>query len=318
MKEIHISKQDKNQRLDKFLKKYFKGATGGFLYKMLRKKNITLNKTKATGTEILKDGDYIQVFFSDETFEKMRASNNSLRDYECLKKVPYDVNVLYEDDDIIVVNKPCGVLSQKAKEEDISLNEMILSYLIHTNQLDSDNFLKFRPSVANRLDRNTSGIVLAGKTLPGQQMLSEVLKKRTIKKIYHCIVCGEISEPMHITGYLAKDEQTNRVFVSTELFENAKEIQTEYEPLYYNGTYTCLKVHLITGRTHQIRAHLASVGHPIVGDPKYGDAKINQKARETYGIKHQLLHAYSVDFPDGRVFVAPEPKEFKRLMGKKE
>lgn len=318
MREIHISSQDENQRLDKFLKKYFKGATGGFIYKMLRKKNITLNKKKADGTEILKNGDCIFVFFSDETFDKMRASREGLQDYERLEKVPYDVQVIYEDEDILVVNKPAGILSQKAKEGDVSLNEMILSYLIHKNQLSGEQFLKFHPSVANRLDRNTSGIILAGKTLSGQQMLSEVLKERTIKKYYHCIVSGKLSEPMHIKGYLWKDEKNNKVTVSPTPFGDAKEIHTEYEMLWCNEAYTCLKVHLITGRSHQIRAHLASIGYPIVGDFKYGDKKINQYVREHYGIKSQLLHAYSVEFPDGRLFVAPEPKIYEHLRETKE
>ena len=318
MREIHISSQDENQRLDKFLKKYFKGATGGFIYKMLRKKNITLNKKKADGTEILKNGDCIFVFFSDETFDKMRASREGLRDYERLEKVPYDVQVIYEDEDILVVNKPAGILSQKAKEDDVSLNEMILSYLIHEKQLSGEQFLKFHPSVANRLDRNTSGIILAGKTLSGQQMLSEVLKERTIKKYYHCIVSGKLSEPMHIKGYLWKDEKNNKVTVSSAPFGDAKEIHTEYEMLWCNEAYTCLKVYLITGRSHQIRAHLASIGYPIVGDFKYGDKKVNQHVRENYGIKSQLLHAYSVEFPDGRLFVAPEPKIYEHLRKTKE
>ena len=132
MKEIKISQGQEHQRLDKFLKKYFKAAGTSFLYKMLRKKNITLNHKKATGAEMLNSGDVIQVFFSDETYDKMRGLTESNGEYEYLSKVPYEVKVIYEDEDILVMDKPSGILSQKAVDEDVSMNEMMLSYLIHT------------------------------------------------------------------------------------------------------------------------------------------------------------------------------------------
>lgn len=314
MKEIKISQGQEHQRLDKFLKKYFKAAGTSFLYKMLRKKNITLNHKKATGAEMLNSGDIIQVFFSDETYDKMRGLTESNGEYEYLSKVPYEVKVIYEDEDILVMDKPSGILSQKAVDEDVSMNEMMLSYLIHTGKLSQEAFETFHPSVANRLDRNTSGLLLAGKSLKGQQMLSEALRERRAEKYYQCVVKGIVEDAMVIEGYLTKDYKTNQVRISNHMTEDAKRIATAYQPVAWNDKYTLLSVHLITGRTHQIRAHLASIHHPILGDPKYGDAKENRFLRETYGIRHQLLHAYHLKFENGQEFVSPVPKIFQQLV----
>lgn len=316
MKEIIISAQEEHQRLDKFLKKYFKAASSSFLYKMMRKKNITLNKQKATGSEILEKGDGIQVFFSDETFDKMRGLSKNHEEFQCLKKVPYDVQVIYEDADILIMNKPAGILSQKSAEDDISMNEKMLSYLIASGQLTEEDYETFHPSVANRLDRNTSGLLLAGKSLKGQQWLTESLRERTAEKFYRCVVKGVIAEGMQIEGYLTKDEKRNQVTISHMPSENGKKIITAYEPLDTNGTYTLLSVHLITGRTHQIRAHLASIHHPILGDPKYGDGKLNAKLLREFGITYQLLHAYQMNFPDGRSFISPTPEVFQMVLTK--
>lgn len=314
MKEIKISQGQEHQRLDKFLKKYFKAAGTSFLYKMLRKKNITLNHKKATGAEMLNSGDVIQVFFSDDTFDKMRGLTESNGEYEYLSKVSYEVKVIYEDEDILVMDKPAGILSQKAVDEDVSMNEMMLSYLIHTGKLSQEAFETFHPSVANRLDRNTSGLLLAGKSLKGQQMLSEALRERSAEKYYQCVVKGVVEDAMVIEGYLTKDYKTNQVRISNHMTEDAKRIATAYQPVAWNDKYTLLSVHLITGRTHQIRAHLASIHHPILGDPKYGDAKENRFLRETYGIRHQLLHAYHLKFENGQEFISPVPKIFQQLV----
>lgn len=314
MTEIEITSSQEKQRFDKFLKKYFKAAGGGFLYKMLRKKNITLNKKKADGSEILQAGDKIQVFFSDETFSKMRGGSAVSSEYQKLLQVPHELQVIYEDDLMLIVNKPSGILSQKAKDSDISLNERILSYLIHEGCLSEETYAVFHPSVANRLDRNTSGIVLAGKSLMGQQMLSDMLRDRSAKKIYHCIVRGKVEEEMHLKGYLLKDERSNQVQIFSNKKQDAKPIETAYRPLVVGSDATLLEVHLITGRSHQIRAHLASIGHPIAGDPKYGDMVWNKKLRQDFSVRFQLLHAYSITLPDGRSFIADEPEIFSQIM----
>lgn len=316
MKEFIIKKNEEQQRLDKYLKKLLPNATSSFLYKMLRKKNITLNGKKAEGNEILSGGDKVCVFFSDETFEKF--CGNVIRqnnEFEQLAKLPLSgIEIIYEDEDILIANKPFNMLSQKAAPSDVSANEYLLGYLIRTNKLSADEFATFRPSVCNRLDRNTTGLLLMGISLKGSQELSAMLKERTIQKYYLAVVTGKLTKGEHLKGYLTKDEKNNHVFLSSQrTSEDSMLIETAYEPLGSVNDTTLLKVHLITGKTHQIRAHLASIGHPIIGDPKYGNEKINKVFKDNYKIKAQLLHAYRLKFPDGRVFEAAIPKAFLRI-----
>lgn len=318
MKEFKIHKNEENQRLDKYLKKLLPNATTSFLYKMLRKKNIVINGKKASGNEILAVDDTIQIYFSDDTFAKFSANTKALQaEYESLKSLPMKgLSVIFEDEDILVVNKPANMLSQKAKEQDISANENLLGYLIRNNALSLSDFATFRPSVCNRLDRNTTGLLLMGKTLAGSQMLSEMLRNRTVKKYYRAIVRGKISDASHLSGYLTKDYKTNKVTITKENLLDAVPIETAYEPLEITDDHTFLEIHLITGKTHQIRAHLASIGHPIIGDMKYGDGNVNKAYQKDFGVKSQLLHAYRLEFPDGRVLVAPLPDYYNKIMMK--
>ncbi len=310
MRQLTIGENEAGQRLDKYLKKLLPKATGGFLYKMLRKKNIVWNGKRAEGSEKLNVGDTVRIYFSDETFEKLSEQK---ADGEGLPKLPDAFDVIYEDADIVLINKPSGMLSQKAKPQDISANEYLISYLLENGELTLSALGTFRPSVCNRLDRNTSGIIMAGKSLKGLQELSEMLRMRTIKKYYRCIVEGVIAERSRIRGFLLKDERTNRVRICDTKAKDAKYIETSYVPVQSDGQKTLLEVHLITGRSHQIRAHLASIGHPIIGDQKYGNPGTNERYRKQYNVRSQLLHAYRVEFPDGRTFLAPLPDEFERV-----
>ncbi len=316
MKEYIIKKNEENQRLDKFLKKLLPNASMGFLYKMLRKKNILWNGKKATGSESLSAGDTIRLFLSDETFAKFHTDMAALtQEYDMLKALPMKgISIIYEDEDILAVNKPPDMLSQKAKKEDISANEYLLGYLIKKGSLSLEEFSTFRPSVCNRLDRNTTGLLLMGKSLTGTQKLSEMLRGRTIKKYYRAIAVGNIDEPAHLSGYLEKDTAGNRVTVTNIPTEKSARIETSYIPLARAKNATLLEVHLITGKTHQIRAHLASIGHPVIGDPKYGDACANKEFQKNYGVSFQLLHAYRLEFPDGKVLTAPLPEVYGRIM----
>ena len=327
MREFIIGPNEAGQRLDKYLKKILPNASSGFLYKMLRKKNITCNKAKMTGREQVKKGDKIQVFFSEETLQKFMQDPEVLKvEYELLKGLPMKgIQVVYEDEDILLADKPYNMLSQKAKENDFSANEYLLGYLIRSGSLEREDFTSFRPSVCNRLDRNTTGLLLMGKSLKGSQMLSQALKERTIRKFYRALVIGEVKESAHLSGYLRKDERTNKVEILNSDVEtspdnphegeqSASYIETAYEPVAYRNGVTELEIHLITGRTHQIRAHLASIGHPIIGDMKYGDEKVNHDYYEAYHVTHQLLHAFRLEFPDGRVLMAPLPKLFDFIM----
>ena len=211
MKELIIHDNEAGQRLDKLLRKYLSEAPGSFIYKMLRKKNIVLNGKKATGNEHLKKGDSVKLFLADDTIAKFQAAGKTVE--ESIKNT-VKLDVIYEDQNVIFINKPSGMLSQKAKETDVSVVENVTAYLLESGQLTRENLKTFRPSICNRLDRNTSGLIVAGKSLAGLQQMGELFKKRTLKKYYLCIVKGRITEPAHIRGYLVKDEKTNRVSLS--------------------------------------------------------------------------------------------------------
>ena len=208
------------------------------------------------------------------------------------------LNIVYEDSNVIFINKPAGMLSQKSVPSDVSLNEYLLGYLEKSGQWKQEESKAFRPSVCNRLDRNTSGLVICGKSMAGLQQMAALLKDRSLHKYYLCLVKGVMTESQHLEGYLLKDENSNQVKIFQKETEGAAHIITEYEPLYTEGETTLLKVTLVTGKSHQIRAHLSSIGHPIIGDPKYGDRKVNAFFRETHGIKNQMLHAWKLTFPE--------------------
>ena len=293
MKLITVHKQEEGQRLVKLLGAYLKEAPNSFFYKMLRKKNITLNGKKADGTEKLKCGDEIRLFLSDETYEKFAGKVQPKEKFPMAK-----LNIVYEDSNVIFINKPAGMLSQKSVPSDVSLNEYLLGYLEKSGQWKQEESKAFRPSVCNRLDRNTSGMVICGKSMAGLQQMAALLKDRSLHKYYLCLIKGVMTESQHLEGYLLKDENSNQVKIFQKETEGAAHIITEYEPLYTDGEATLLKVTLVTGKSHQIRAHLSSIGHPIIGDPKYGERKVNAFFRETHGIKNQMLHAWKLTFPE--------------------
>ena len=303
MQKLKVASNEAGQRLDKLLSKYLSQAGKGFLYKMMRKKNITLNGKKCDGSERVEEGDEISLFLADETIEKFSAPLPELaalgkeKDRNSGKagkngengnrKKKQELSIVYEDKNVLIVNKPSGMLSQKAKEGDVSLNEHILNYLIDSGHLPVSQLRTFRPSICNRLDRNTSGLVVAGTSLAGLQIMNGVLKDRSIHK-------GSVP------------------------------IMTEYVPVKSSDTATLLRVTLITGRSHQIRAHLASIGHPILGDFKYGDPKLNEQIQKKYKVRSQLLHSWKLVMPEklaqpldylsGKEFIAPLPAAFKKVL----
>ncbi len=302
MKELTIRENESGQRLDKFLTKYMNRAPKSFLYKMLRKKNITLNGKKAQGKEILVSGDTVKLFLSGDTIhnfsehkEFISQKTDNLSDGNTLKP-----DIIYEDAHTLFINKPVGMLSQKARPDDISLVEHLTSYLLSTGQITQEELRTFHPAVCNRLDRNTSGIVAAGKSLAALQKLSAMFRDRSIRKYYLCLVSGTVEHKARLKGYLEKDKRTNKVAVRrkrTVPDDSGAFIETEYRPLRSAGGTTLLEVHLITGKTHQIRAHLAAEGHPLIGDYKYGDRKINDRFKRSYGLQSQMLHSYRLCFP---------------------
>lgn len=313
MQVLEIQENEAGQRLDKYLKKRLSQAPGSFLYKMLRKKNILLNGKKADGSEKLQVHDQVKLFLSDETIDKFSAS---APDTEKLKQQypRTKLEILYEDQDILVINKPAGMLSQKAAPDDISANEYIIGYLLDTGAVTPAELATFKPSVCNRLDRNTSGILIAGKTLSGLQNMAAQLKQRSMGKYYQCLVTGVIETEQEISGYLTKDSSANMVKIRPNQTAGSSYIRTGYRPLEQFPGFTLLEVHLITGRSHQIRAHLASIGHPIVGDQKYGSPFVNERYKKHCGLRGQLLHACRMELSDGTVIKAPLPESFARAL----
>ena len=322
MKELIIEKKDAGQRFDKYLKRYLVNASPSFIYKMLRKKNITLNDKKATGNELLQEKDIAKIYFQDETLQKFTGGNDmeiSTDPYEKAYQSLKGITVLFENAHVIFLSKPAGILTQKAKEQDLSLNEWLIGYLLNKQEVTSQSLLRFKPSVLNRLDRNTSGLVLCGKSLIGSREISSVLKDRSLDKYYRLYVDGIVTKDDHKTAYLKKNEKDNKVVIKDTLSPNEAEkdydrIETGYKVLQTSKTYSYLEAKLITGKTHQLRAHFAHLGHSIVGDKKYGsDGK---------QIPHQLLHAYRVVFPkmEGELkelslqeFLCPLPQSFKNF-----
>ena len=316
MKEFIIQKNEENQRFDKYLKKLLPNATTSFLYKMMRKKNIVINKKKVEGNEKLKAGDVVSIFLSDETFEKFHMNLEELKkDYDALKVLTLKgLKVVYEDEEMIIADKPYNMLSQKASDKDLSANEYLLGYMINKGELFFEEFQTFRPSVVNRLDRNTTGLLLFGKTLHALQELGEGIRERSIEKYYRAVVAGELKDELELKGYLLKDEKTNKVSYHKEQVEGSDYIETGVKPIQCKNGLTLVEIHLVTGKTHQIRLHLSTIGHPILGDMKYGDEKINKKYYESHKVNHQLLHAYRLEFPNGKVVTAEPANAFSKLL----
>lgn len=297
MRKIIINKNDEGRRLDRFLKIYFEKAPLSFIYKNLRKKNIKVNGKKAKPEDILSDGDEIKLFLAEETIEKfkkdIRKSKNS--------KLP---DILYEDDDIILVKKPINMLTHNDSKgyQDNALDRMV-DYLIAKGDYNPRLEKSFRPAFVNRLDRNTSGILIGAKNLKSLQDLNKAIKNREIKKLYVTLVTGEITEDFDVDINLKK---TGNNVMKKASRDEGKRALTKFRVLKSNKDYSLLSVDLITGRTHQIRASLKEEGLAIVGDRKYGDPRTNKAFRER-GLDSQFLHNYAIVF---------ESDEFKNLRGK--
>lgn len=312
-----VDSKDEGQRLDKYIKKMFPNAPVSLLYKMLRKKNITLNNKKADGSEIISGGDAIKTFFSDETYEKFRGKPEKPFTKEVIKNSNYiSLEIIYENEDVLFFNKPAGVLSQSDDKNIFSVNSYLLSYLSKNNKSLKDE--NYKPSICNRLDRNTSGIIMCAKTYRGARFLDDCIKNHRLIKEYYAICHGHLTGSDTLKGYLSKDRENNIVTVSKNSNGYDSYIETKYEALESRPEYSLIRVNLITGKSHQIRAHMASINHPLAGDKKYGG--------KVYGkIPYQMLHSKSVTFPkltdeneinmfsdlSGKCFEASLPDYFK-------
>lgn len=293
MKEIIISNNEGNQRLDKFLIKYFNRANSSFVYKMLRKKNFTLNDKKAIGNEILKIGDKINLYLSDETHEKFHFESE-IRKKNQFKNKRYKPDIVYEDEHIVIVNKPAGLLSQSDSSGAVSLNDMIRDYILEKAD-DKEKYRAFKPTVCNRLDRNTVGLVICAKTFVAAQTVSYLIKKRQIRKFYSAVVLGNVTGEHIAEGTIVKDSVKNYVHYNQKSLTGvtAAQVKLKYRSMKTNSNYSMLEVELITGKSHQIRVQMAAENHPVLGDNKYGNRKRNSELK----VKGQLLCAYKLVFP---------------------
>lgn len=296
-----INKSDSGQTCIKYLQRLLVNAPNGLIYKQIRNKNIKLNGQKIKGTEKLKENDEITIFFSDETLDKFTSAVKvDVSEYEKALLQFGKPDVIYEDKHIIFINKPINMLSQKSSTNDLSANELIIGYLLSKEELTPYTLAHFTPSVCNRLDRNTGGLLSFGKTLFGVNTLNSLFRERTAKKYYRAIVKGFVTgSSSEITAYLHKDEKSNKVTVTNTESSESDFIKTIYTPIRYNkeADISELEIELVTGKPHQIRAHLASIGHPIIGDIKYGLKETNNKFKKERGLDHQMLYAVRFEFP---------------------
>ncbi|GMG95856.1 RluA family pseudouridine synthase [Tepidimicrobium xylanilyticum] len=312
MKELNISKNDSGQRIDRFLKKYLSKAPLSFIYKMIRKKNIKLNNSKTTPDTIIYEGDTIQLYLSDETIEKFMEKDQ-------MDKSSLRLNIIYEDENIILINKPVGILSHSAnKDYGNNIVDGIVHYLYKKGEYCPRIEKTFTPAICNRLDRNTSGIIIGAKNYETLKLINQAIKDRNIERYYKTIVKGEIKKDGIMEGYLVKDAELNKVEVTLGKKEDSKKITTGIKVIAFSPPYTLLEVQLITGRTHQIRAHLASIGNPIIGDVKYGSKRTNEYFMKKYGLNCQLLHSNKIKFNEiGEPLSYLNDREFTAEPGKK-
>lgn len=287
MKSLTIQKNDADQRLDKFLLKNLPNLPQSLLYKYIRKKRIKVNGKRAEISTRLHEGDVLELYINDEFFEKPEPTYDFLH-------AGTKLNILYEDEHLLVLDKPVGILSHPNDREYVdTLIGRVKRYLYEKGEYDPEAEQSFAPALVNRIDRNTAGIVIAAKTAAALRILNEKLKNREIQKYYQCIVHGKMPKREDtLEGYLEKNEAQNRVYISDKAKAGARTIRTRYRVLGERDGFSLLEVHLLTGRTHQIRAHLASIGHPLLGDGKYGTNALNKGT----GFDKQALCSYRLKF----------------------
>lgn len=287
MRTLEIKKNDAGQRLDKFLQKRFKTLPKSLMYKYIRKKCIKINGKKCDIQTMLNEGDVLTFYIKDEFFKKSEEKS-----YEFLK-APKKFDIVYEDENIILIDKKPGVIVHPDKSYHFdSLVSRVQHYLYDKGEYNPDEEKAFSPALVNRIDRNTGGIVIAAKNAESLRILNKKMKTRELEKFYLCLLHGKpdkSSDTLH--GYITKNESKNKVTVFKKKVENSKEVRTKYNILDFDGKYSLAEIELLTGRTHQIRAHMASIGHPLVGDTKYGK---NKKAPDN--IKYQALYSYKLRF----------------------
>ena len=288
MKQLTIGKNDAGQRLDKFLTKNLPNLPQSLLYKYIRKKRIKVNGKRAEISTRLSEGDVLDLYIKDEFFEKPEPTYDFLH-------AGTNLNILFEDKNVLVLDKPVGLLAHPDDREYVdTLIGRVKRYLYEKGEYDPEVEQSFTPALVNRIDRNTGGIVLAAKNAEALRVLNQKMKDREIHKFYLCAVHGTPKPSQGLLkGYLWKDEKKNRVYVYKDFKPGSKTIETKYRVLKSAENMSLVEVELLTGRTHQIRAHFASIGCPLVGDGKYGN---NQNNRKQGGRRKQFLYSYKTVF----------------------
>ncbi len=287
MKQLTITKNDAGQRVDKFLTKAFPRMPVSMMYKYIRQKDIKINRKRCTISQRLEEGDILTVYAPDEFLEQAASVYEFM--YAGTK-----LDIVYEDEHILLLNKPVGLLVHPdSTEYRDTLILRVQRYLYEKGEYRPDEEASFAPALVNRIDRNTCGIVIAAKTAAALRILNEKLRKREIEKYYLCLVHGRLAKKEDtLHGFLEKNEAQNRVYVSDRQERGARTIATRYRVLEERGALSLLEIELLTGRTHQIRAHLSSIGHPLLGDGKYGTNALNKGT----GFTKQALCSYRLRF----------------------
>ena len=290
MREFIINDSENGLTLEKYAFKVLKTAPMSFIYKLFRKKDIKVNGHHQDKKYRLSSNDVVAIYINEQQFEEF------LKDKELVPNTKIKDWIVYEDDNVLFVNKPKGLLVQKSAPHDESLDQYVIEYLMATKQYDPNKEKGFVPGPAHRLDRNTSGLVVFGKNHNALTLLFDLFKNHDlINKHYLALVVGQVEKEKDvIDAPLKKDEENNTVRVS----KNGKTAKTVYKLIKKYDEYSLLDVTLLTGRTHQIRVHMAYINHPIVGDNKYGDFEANRIFKQKYGFSSQFLHAYKMGFGD--------------------
>ncbi|MBE6723086.1 MAG: RluA family pseudouridine synthase [Ruminococcaceae bacterium] len=287
MKTVTIEKNDAGQRLDKFLTKSYPNLPQSMLYKAIRKKDIKLGGKRCEISTRLQEGDVLSLYLKDEFLQQQPERFDFL-------KAPEKLNILYEDDNILLLDKKPGLIVHPDEHYHFdSLIARVQHYLYTKGEYSPHDENSFAPALVNRIDRNTGGIVMAAKNAEALRILNQKVKDRELCKLYLCLVDGHLKSSEGILeGYLEKNEKQNRVYIHSHPAPGARTIRTKYRVLQEKKNASLVEVDLLTGRTHQIRAHMASIGHPLLGDGKYGTNAINKAC----GLKYQALYSYKLRF----------------------